>query len=72
MAVTYTQAEIDTLKSAIVSGILTVEYSGPPARKVTYQSLDAMRKQLALMEQSLNAGTGVVTHSVASTKKGFS
>lgn len=73
MAVTYTQEEIDTLKAAIVSGVLTVSYSGPPARTVTYQNLDAMRATLASMERAFTAASSsVVTgHTVASTKKGF-
>lgn len=71
MAITWTQTEYDTLKAAVASGVLTVKYSGPPAREVTYHSLADMRALLASMEQSLNAQTGVVGHSVASTKKGF-
>ena len=50
VAVTYTQEEIDTLKAAIVSGVLSVTYAGPPSRTVTYQSLEQMAKQLARME----------------------
>ena len=49
MAAIYTQAEVDTLKAAIVSGALTVAYSGPPSRSVTYHSLPEMRALLAAM-----------------------
>lgn len=52
----WTQAEIDTLKAAIASGVLTVSYAGPPARSITYQSLAAMRDLLAEMERSVNGG----------------
>lgn len=53
MAVTdplvYTQTDIDTLKAAIVSGVLTVTFDGPPKRSITYQDLPAMRSLLADM-----------------------
>lgn len=68
MAVTYTQAEIDTLKAAIVSGVLTVSYAGPPARTVTYQSLAEMRKLLADMNASVS---GSAPYRVAATRKGL-
>lgn len=58
MSVTYTQTEIDTLRAACASGVLTVSYSGPPARTVTYQSLAEMRKQLAAMEANLATTAG--------------
>lgn len=71
MAITWTQADIDALKDKIKEGALTVKYSGPPAREVTYHSLDQMRALLASMEQNLTAQSGAVGYSVASTKKGF-
>jgi hypothetical protein len=46
---TWTQEDIDTLKAAIASGVLTVEYAGPPPRKLTYQNLREMRDLLAEM-----------------------
>lgn len=49
----WTQAEIDTLRAAIASGVLTVKYAGPPAREITYQSLDAMRSLLAEMTRQV-------------------
>jgi hypothetical protein len=49
MADIWTQADIDKLKSAVASGVLTVSYAGPPARLITYQSLVEMRKLLAEM-----------------------
>lgn len=45
----WTQADLDKLKAAVASGVLTVSYAGPPARTITYQSLDAMRSLLAEM-----------------------
>jgi hypothetical protein len=64
----WTQADIDTLKAAIASGVLSVSYAGPPARSVTYQSLADMRTQLALMVQSVSGGQ---SYRLASTRKGF-
>lgn len=58
VAITWTQAEIDQLKAAIASGVLSVSYSGPPSRTITYQSLDAMRAALAEMNASVNASSG--------------
>lgn len=45
----WTQEDVDTLKAAIASGILTVTYAGPPARSITYQSLADMRNLLSEM-----------------------
>ena len=49
MAVTWTQADIDSLKAAIASGVMSVSYAGPPARSIMYQSLRQMRELLAEM-----------------------
>jgi hypothetical protein len=49
VATNFTQADVDTLKAALVSGVLTVTYAGPPQRSVTYQSLAAMQSLLAVM-----------------------
>lgn len=64
----WTQEEIDTLKAAVASGVLTVRYAGPPAREVTYQSLAAMRALLASMVQDVS---GAPTYRLIATKKGF-
>lgn len=68
MAETWSQADIDTLKAAIASGVLTVRYDGPPGRTVTYQSLKAMRELLASMQRDVK---GTKTHRLVTTKKGF-
>lgn len=54
MADIWTQADIDKLKVAIASGVLTVKYEGPPARETTYQSLGAMRSLLAEMVRQVS------------------
>jgi hypothetical protein len=54
----WTQADIDTLRAAIATGILSVEYSGPPARRVQYQSLAAMRDLLAEMVADVGTAAG--------------
>lgn len=46
----YTQAQLDALRTAYVSGALTVEYNG---RRVTYRSRDEMAVLLAEMESDL-------------------
>lgn len=51
----WTQADYDTLKAAVASGVLTVVYAGPPQRSITYQSLSEMRKLLGDMARELNA-----------------
>ena len=68
MAVGYTQSDIDTLKAAIVSGVLTVDYAGPPRRSITYQSLAAMREQLAAMVAEVN---GTTSYRLTKFNKGF-
>ncbi len=57
MAPTWTQADIDRLKAAIASGVLSVNYAGPPSRSITYQSLAEMRKLLAEMVGQVNGRT---------------
>ncbi len=72
MAITWTQQEIDTLRAAIASGVLTVTYDGPPRRSITYQSLQAMRELLASMEQSAAvAAGGRSKYTLVSTRKGL-
>jgi hypothetical protein len=58
MSVTWTQADIDSLKAAVASGVLRVHYSGPPSRSVEYHSLQAMRDLLASMEASVGVAAG--------------
>lgn len=72
MANEWTQEDIDTLKSAIRSGVLSVSYAGPPQRMVTYQSLSEMRKLLAEMIGQVEGTAGTRRrYTLASTKKGF-
>lgn len=52
MAIEFTEEEIEQLRKAIVSGVLEVEYDGPPKRRVRYQSLAEMRDLLASMDSS--------------------
>lgn len=55
----WTQADVDTLRAALASGVLVVTYSGPPARSITYQSTQAMLLVLgqAVSELANTAGT---------------
>ena len=70
----WSQADVDALKTAISSGILTVTYEGPPKRSVTYQDLRAMRELLAAMVADVAgqaAGTGRTSYTLISTRKGL-
>lgn len=67
----WTQTDIDNLKVAVASGVLTVRYDGPPARMVTYHSLAEMRSLLAEMVREVAAAAGNGTaYRLASTRKG--
>jgi hypothetical protein len=69
---TWTQTDIDTLKEAVASGVLTVSFSGPPARTITYQNLDAMRKLLAEMIADVANAAGTRSNfRYAAFRKGF-
>jgi hypothetical protein len=67
----WSQEDIASLKAAIASGVLTVRYSGPPAREQTYQSLDQMRELLAEMRQDAAKAAGRTTFQQARVRKGF-
>lgn len=68
----WTQEELDALRAAVASGVLTVSFAGPPARTVTYQSLAEMRSLLAEMQASVDAQAGTRTNfRRASFSKGF-
>ena len=67
----WTQTDVDSLKVAISSGILTVSYAGPPARTITYQSLSEMRKLLADMVADVETTAGRrSSYRLVSTRKG--
>lgn len=68
MATSWTQADIDTLRAAIATGVLSVSYAGPPQRSITYQSTSAMLQALALMERAVN---GTTSYRRAVTRKGL-
>jgi len=63
----WTQADIDTLKAAVASGVLEVSYAGPPERRVRYQDLAQMRSLLASMVAQV---TGAPRVRYASHSKG--
>lgn len=68
---TWTQTEIDALRAAVASGVLTVRYEGPPARMITYQSLAEMRALLTSMVQNGPSGSGGPTSRLAAVSKGL-
>lgn len=46
----FTQSDIDTLKSALASGVQTVELAD---RRVTYRSLDELKEAIRMAEAEL-------------------
>jgi len=68
MAAKWTQEDINRLKQAISSGVLSVRFEGPPARTVTYHSLAEMRSLLAEMEREVSGSPG---YAYLQTSKGF-
>lgn len=66
---TWSQTDIDSLKAAVASGVLTVIFDGPPRREITYQSLRSMRDLLAEMIGQV-AGNARTTYRLVATKKG--
>lgn len=68
----WTQEDVDKLKAACASGVLTVSYTGPPARTITYQSLSSMRALLAEMIASVaNAAGTRSSYRVGRFRKGL-
>lgn len=56
----WTQADIDTLKAAMATGALEVEFGAGPDRRVArYRNLADMRSLLAQMEAKVNGGSTV-------------
>lgn len=55
MTMAYTTDDLTKIERAIAKGVLTVEYAD---RRVTYQSLDAMRRLRQEMRDELNAAAG--------------
>lgn len=70
MADTWTQADVDALKTAIKTGILSVSYDGPPRRQIVYQSLSEMRSLLASMQQDVAASSGASSYKLMGSRKG--
>lgn len=74
----WTQEDVDKLKAAVLAlavgeAVMTVKYSGPPAREVTYKSADLadMKALLAEARSEVAADAGTrTTVRYARTKKG--
>lgn len=66
------QADVDALRAAVASGVLVVSYNGPPARQITYQSLEAMRSLLAEMIADVGDAAGTRRrYRLGATRKGL-
>ena len=68
---TWTQADVDSLKAAVASGLLSVRYDGPPSRMITYQSLAEMRALLSEMVADVAVAAGRSSYVLAATRKGL-
>jgi hypothetical protein len=64
----WTQTDIDTLKSALATGELQVQY---PNGMVKYRSYDEMKSILADMEAEVNASNPPTTRRFAQVSKGL-
>jgi hypothetical protein len=64
----WTQADVDTLKAAIASGVKRVRYTD---REVEYQSTEDMRAALSAAQQEVNLASGTPSYRVIGTRKGF-
>lgn len=59
----FSQTDIDNLKRAIASGVLTVEIEG---KRVSYRSMEDLERALARAEAEVNgSSSSYVTQSVA-------
>lgn len=63
----WSQDDINTLRGAIASGVLTVSYDGPPKRVITYKSTAEQLQALALAVREVNGAAG---YTLAATNKG--
>jgi hypothetical protein len=64
----YTQAQIDTMKRAIASGVLIVRHGD---EQITYRSLAEMRRALADMEAEVNPSLQTPRRTVAGFSRGL-
>ncbi|NEI52705.1 hypothetical protein GR217_34365 [Rhizobium leguminosarum] len=64
----YTQAQIDSLKKAIASGVLIVRHGD---EQITYRSLAEMRRVLADMEGEVNPTVQTARRTVAGFSRGL-
>ncbi len=71
LTLVWQQADVDALKAAISSGVLIVKFDGPPGRLVQYQSIEAMRDQLARILAESGAADGRPNYKLAGFKKGL-
>jgi hypothetical protein len=72
LAMAFTQADIDALKTLIATGAESITYGGPPEQSMTARSLEEMLQLLAMMEQEVNGNNGTnTTYRLAATKKGL-
>ena len=64
----YTQTQIDALKTAMASGVLTVRHG---ETTTTFRSLAEMQKQLSLMEAEVGTATRTRVRYLYQSDKGL-
>lgn len=65
----YTQADIDTMRQALLDrkGAISMSFDG---QTVTFESAEAIRTQIAIMEAALTTAAGRTRTRFAATSKG--
>lgn len=64
----YSQGQLDAIKAAYATGVLSVEYAG---RRTQYQSREDMRAIIAEMEAEISPTTAVPARTVAKFDSGL-
>lgn len=66
------EAHLVALEAIVNSGVLSIEYGGPPSRKMQYQSTEQMQSALALLRSRKAESAGTRTsYRLVSTRKGL-
>lgn len=70
MAAEYTEAQLQALKNALASGVLTVSFGD---RTMTYRSVDELKKAIAQVQGEIDKQNGTTTTRQVRTytSKGF-
>lgn len=68
----YSQADVDSLKAALASGVRSVSFTGPPARTVVYSSTAELVQAIAIAEDAVRMAAATKTrYRFGATRKGL-